>query len=72
MSHTVKLWERVLSVIVNILNEQCGFTKGRSTTDVIHIVRTLMEKYRDEKNNLRMAFIDLKKVFDIVPRELIF
>ncbi|XP_071708532.1 secreted RxLR effector protein 78-like [Rutidosis leptorrhynchoides] len=39
--------------------------------EAIHIVRSLMEKYREKQNNLHMAFLDLEKAYDCVPRELI-
>lgn len=32
------------------------------TTEVIHLVRKLVEKYRERKMNLCMVFIDLKKI----------
>ena len=44
---------------------------GISTTDAIFIVRQLQEKYLEKKKELWMAFIDLKKAFDGVPREVI-
>lgn len=41
MSHTLKLWERVLDSrlrdVVNISVEQFGFMKGRGTVDAICI-----------------------------------
>ncbi|GJW91832.1 retrovirus-related pol polyprotein LINE-1 [Tanacetum coccineum] len=47
LSHTMKLWERVIER------------------------RSLMEKYRERQKDLHLAFLDLEKTYDSVPRELI-
>ncbi|GKE88857.1 retrovirus-related pol polyprotein LINE-1 [Tanacetum coccineum] len=44
---------------------------GRSTTEAIHLLRSLMEKYREKQRDLHMAFLDLEKAYDSVPRELV-
>ena len=48
---------------------QFGFMPGRGTTDAIFIVRQLQERYLEKKRELWMAFVDLEKAFDRVPRE---
>ncbi|GKB35206.1 retrovirus-related pol polyprotein LINE-1 [Tanacetum coccineum] len=44
---------------------------GRSTTKATHLLRNLMEKYRKRQRDLHMAFLDLEKAYNSVPRELI-
>ncbi|KAK3533744.1 hypothetical protein QTP70_025050 [Hemibagrus guttatus] len=73
MSHTMKLWERVVEArlrkVVEICEQQYGFMPRKSTTDAIFALRILMEKYRDGQRELHCLFVDLEKAYDRVPRE---
>nr|GEX26133.1 retrovirus-related Pol polyprotein LINE-1 [Tanacetum cinerariifolium] len=44
--------------------QACSNYRGRSTIDAIHLLKSLMEKYRERQKDLHMAFLDLKKAYD--------
>lgn len=75
LEHVMKVLERIVEArvrkMVKIDSMQFGFMPGRGTTDAIFIVRQLQEKYLAKKKDLWMAFIDLEKAFDRVPREVV-
>ncbi len=64
----------MLSRLVEHISEaqtQCGFRKSRSTTDMVFVLRQLLEKSREQHKDLYVAFIDLSKAFDTINRELL-
>ena len=50
---------------------QFGFRSGRGTTDAIFIVRQIQEMFLEKKRDLWMAFVDLERAFDRVPRKVV-
>ena len=75
IEQVMKVLERVVEGLirqrVKIDEMQCGFMSGRGTTDAIFIVRQLQEKHLAANKPLYMAFVDLEKASDRVPREVI-
>ena len=71
----MKLLERVLDSMiremVSIDDMQFGFVPGRGTTDAAFIVRQLQEKHLSANKILYLAFVDLEKAFDRVPRKVL-
>jgi hypothetical protein len=74
MSHTMKLWERIIEQhlrgVTNVTKKQFGFIPGRSTMEAIFLRRQLMERCREQKKDLHMVFTDLEKDCDKVPRNV--
>ena len=75
IEQVMKVLERVVEGLirqrVKIDEMQCGFMSGRDTTHAIFIVRHLQEKHLAANKPLYMAFIDLEKALDCVPRDVI-
>ena len=73
MSHTMKIWERIIEARlrdrVEISKQQYGFMPGKGTTDAMFALRISMEKYRKGQRELHCVFVDLEKAYDRVPRE---
>jgi hypothetical protein len=74
MSHTMKLWERVsehrLREMTYIIMNQFGFMFRRSTMKAIFLIKQVIERYKEQKKDLHMVFIDLEKTYDKIPRNL--
>lgn len=75
ISVIAKMYERILDnrlklqIETQLEDSQSGFRKGRGVQDHIFTIKQIMEKR--ENNNTYMAFIDLEKAFDSVPKKLI-
>ena len=73
MSHTMKVWERIIEARlrdrIEISKQQNGFMPGKGTADAIFALRMLMEKYREGQRELHCVFVDLEKAYDRVPWE---
>jgi hypothetical protein len=65
MSHTMNLWERViehrLRKLTTVSKNQFDFMPRRSIMEAIFLIRQLMKRHREQKNNLHMIFTDLEK-----------
>ena len=73
MSHTMKVWKRIIEARlkdrVEISKQQYGFMRGKGITDAMFALRMLMEKYREGQRELHCAFMDLKKAYNRGPWE---
>ena len=71
-----KIYSQILLNRLNIWAEkyeslsknQFGFQKGKSTTDCIFILQSIISKVLDSKQKLYCVFIDFEKAFDKIDR----
>jgi hypothetical protein len=63
MSHTMKLWKMIIEYrlrgVTNVTENQFDFMLERSTMETIFLISQLMERYREQKKDLYMIFIDM-------------
>ncbi|KAJ4445911.1 hypothetical protein ANN_12597 [Periplaneta americana] len=53
-------------------DHQCGFRRNRSIIDQIFCIRQIMEKNWEYKGTVHQLFIDFKKTYDSVKREVLY
>ena len=73
MSHTIKIWERIIEArlrdSVEISKQQYGFMPGKGTINAMFTLRMLIEKYREGQRELHCVFIDVEKAYNRIPWE---
>jgi hypothetical protein len=53
-------------------DHQCGFRRNRSTTDQIFYIRRILEKKWEYNGTVHQLFIDFKKAYYSVRREVLY
>jgi hypothetical protein len=53
-------------------DHECGFRRNRSATDQIFCIRQILEKKWDYNETVHQLFIDFKKAYDAVRREVLY
>jgi hypothetical protein len=53
-------------------DHQCGFRRNRSTTDHIFCIRQMLEKKWEYNGAVHQLFVDFKKAYDSVRREVLY
>ena len=48
--------------------EQCGFRRGRSCSDMAFVVRQFIEKCHEHRTRAFLVYIDLRNPYDSIPR----
>ena len=67
------LLRRLTPYVDEIIGDhQCGFRRNRSTIDQIFCIRQILEKKWEYKGTVHQLFIDFKKAYDSVKREVLY
>jgi hypothetical protein len=53
-------------------DHQCGFRRNRSTTDQIFHIRQILEKKLEYNLTVHQLFIDFKKAYESIKREVLY
>jgi hypothetical protein len=77
LSTSYKILSNILSRLSPYIDEiigdhQCGFRHNRSTTDQIFCIRQILEKKWEYNETVHQLFIDFKKAYDSVRREVLY
>jgi hypothetical protein len=83
--HGISLLSTAYKILSNILlarltsyvnevtgDHQCGFHRNRSTTDQIFYIQQILEKKWEYNGMVQQIFIDFKKAYDSVKREVLY
>jgi len=66
------LLSRLTPYAEKITGDQCGFRRNRSTTDRIFCIRQILEEKWEYNKAAHQLFIDFKKAYDSVRREVLY
>jgi hypothetical protein len=53
-------------------NHQCGLRRNRSSTDLVFCIRQILEKNWEYNETVHQLFVDFKKTYDSVGREVLY
>ena len=66
-----KIYSKIIAKGLTVIaDEQNGFRKGRSCMDCVFSASQIIEKHREFNITTYIAFIDFKKAFDSVQRQI--
>jgi hypothetical protein len=67
------LLSRLTPYVDEIIGDhQCGFRRNQSTTDQIYCIRQILEKKWEYNGTVHQLFIDIRKAYDSVRREVLY
>jgi len=67
------LLSRLIPYAKEIIGDhQCGFRRNRSTIDHVFCIRQILEKKWEYNEEVHQLFIDFKRAYDSVRREVLF